>query len=96
MVKTRRAFLQMMFGGPQAAARKALGAKRDSPVDGRIVAATHEDLEEDVRKGRFREDLFHRLNEFTLRLPPLREPPFISGPEPGIWSSHVRRIQDGR
>jgi len=39
----------------------------------RVIAATHQDLEERVRQGLFREDLFHRLNLIRLRLPPLRE-----------------------
>ncbi|QIK38993.1 nitrogen regulation protein NR(I) [Caldichromatium japonicum] len=42
-------------------------------VDVRIIAATHQDLEQLVRQGRFREDLFHRLNVIRIRLPPLRE-----------------------
>ena len=39
----------------------------------RVIAATHQNLEDRVRQGAFREDLFHRLNVIRLRLPPLRE-----------------------
>ena len=44
-------------------------------VEVRIIAATHQDLRERVRAGRFREDLFHRLNVIGVRVPPLRERP---------------------
>lgn len=50
-----------------------VGGKKAIPVNVRIVAATNRDLEEEVRLGRFRLDLFYRINIFTLRLPPLRE-----------------------
>ena len=52
-----------------------LGGNRKIRVDVRIVAATNQDLEAAVREGRFRQDLFHRLGQFQLRVPPLRERP---------------------
>ncbi|QJQ98329.1 sigma-54 dependent transcriptional regulator [Halomonas sp. PGE1] len=52
-----------------------LGAQRESEVDVRVLAATHVDLEGAVREGRFREDLYHRLNVLQARTPPLRERP---------------------
>jgi len=52
-----------------------LGGHRKIHVDVRIVAATNQDLEAAVKEGRFRQDLFHRLGQFQLRVPPLRERP---------------------
>ncbi|PYX51344.1 MAG: hypothetical protein DMG79_03325 [Acidobacteria bacterium] len=52
-----------------------LGGHRKIKVDVRIVAATNQDLEAAVRDGRFRQDLFHRLGQFQLRVPPLRDRP---------------------
>jgi PAS domain S-box-containing protein len=52
-----------------------LGGNRKISVDVRVVAATNQDLELAVREGRFRKDLFHRLSQFQLRVPPLRERP---------------------
>jgi len=52
-----------------------LGATRPRPIDVRFVAATNRDLEADCHQGRFRSDLFFRLNGVTLLIPPLRERP---------------------
>jgi two-component system nitrogen regulation response regulator GlnG len=50
-----------------------VGGHQPIKANVRIIAATHQDLDERVRQGLFREDLFHRLNVIRLRLPPLRE-----------------------
>ena len=52
---------------------RPVGDNREKHVDVRILAATHRELEKEVRQGHFREDLFYRLETFTLRVPPLRE-----------------------
>jgi two-component system response regulator HydG len=52
---------------------KRIGATKDTSIDVRIIAATNENLMKSVKEGRFREDLYHRLNEFKIQLSPLRE-----------------------
>jgi DNA-binding NtrC family response regulator len=52
-----------------------VGGSKPLQVDVRVVAATHRDLERDVREGRFRQDLYYRLQVLEIQLPPLRERP---------------------
>jgi two-component system response regulator PilR (NtrC family) len=57
----------------QEKAIRAVGAQREVAVDVRVLSATHRNLAELVRTGRFREDLYYRINVIELRVPPLRE-----------------------
>jgi two-component system NtrC family response regulator len=50
-----------------------LGGREEIPVDVRIICATHQDLEQLMTQGRFREDLYYRISEITIKIPPLRE-----------------------
>jgi two-component system response regulator HydG len=52
---------------------RPVGSAKDIKIDIRIVAATNENLEMAISQGRFREDLYHRLNEFIIEVPPVRE-----------------------
>jgi len=52
---------------------RRVGGSRDIPVDVRILTATNRDLHGEVRHGRFREDLYYRLNVIPIRIPPLRD-----------------------
>jgi two-component system response regulator PilR (NtrC family) len=52
---------------------RKVGATQEDPVDVRIISATHQNLAELVAAGRFRQDLFYRLNVIELRMPPLRD-----------------------
>jgi DNA-binding NtrC family response regulator len=52
---------------------RRLGGKSEVEVDVRVICATNRDLKEEIKKGRFREDLYFRLHVFTVHLPPLKE-----------------------
>lgn len=52
---------------------RPVGSTQEIAVDIRLISATNENLEQAIEKGTFREDLFHRINEFTLRMPDLKE-----------------------
>ncbi|HIY88262.1 MAG TPA: sigma-54 dependent transcriptional regulator, partial [Candidatus Bacteroides pullicola] len=52
---------------------RPIGSNKEIQVDVRLVSATNENLEQAIEKGTFREDLYHRINEFTLRIPALKD-----------------------
>jgi transcriptional regulator with PAS, ATPase and Fis domain len=70
-LQTQVKLLRVLDGSPFY----RLGGHRKITVDVRIIAATNQDLDAAVSAGRFRQDLFHRLGQFQLRVPPLRERP---------------------
>lgn len=52
---------------------KPIGSNQEIPINVRIISATNENLRQAIEKGEFREDLYHRINEFTIRIPSLKE-----------------------
>ena len=68
-----------------------IGGRQEIPVDVRIVCATHQDLKALIREGRFREDLYYRLAEIVVSLPPLRE---RQGDAALLAHAFVRRFAD--
>jgi DNA-binding NtrC family response regulator len=67
---------------------RRLGSTSDVKVDVRVIAATHRDLEQHVRDGKFREDLFYRLNVLRINMPPLRE----RGRDVVLLAEHYLRV----
>lgn len=57
----------------QEKAVRAIGSDKETPVDIRVLSATHKDLSEEVKKERFRNDLYYRINVIQIDIPPLRE-----------------------
>jgi DNA-binding NtrC family response regulator len=75
---------------------QSLGGTREIPVDVQIVAATNRDLQQEVAAGRFREDLYYRINALRVILKPLRHPARFSDIRPLLsfyLASHERRLQ---
>ncbi|WP_432821677.1 sigma-54 interaction domain-containing protein [Trichloromonas sp.] len=70
---------------------QAVGGRRETAVDVRIVAATNRDLAEEVRQGRFRPDLYFRLNVIQIPIPPLRERREDIIPLAGYFATHFAR-----
>ena len=91
-LKSQSKLLRVLDGWPHY----RLGGTRKVEVNVRIVAATNADLEKEVRLGKFRNDLFHRLNQVRVSVPPLRERPddivplaklFLQQEKPGLTIS---------
>jgi len=68
---------------------RKVGATQEEPVDVRLISATHQNLARLVEEGRFRQDLFYRLNVIELKMPPLRD---CREDVPGIAASILARI----
>jgi DNA-binding NtrC family response regulator len=72
---------------------RPVGGTQTVKVDVRIIAATNKDLETEIEEGRFREDLYYRLNVIPIHIPPLRERP---EDVPALVDAFVRRHSGGR
>lgn len=68
-----------------------VGGNRAIPIDVRIIAATNRDIEANVKEGKFREDLYFRINVMRFRLPPLRDRPADIAPLAGLFLARFSR-----
>jgi transcriptional regulator with GAF, ATPase, and Fis domain len=68
-LSTQAAILRVIENGEI----RAVGASKSETVNVRVLSATNKNLEEEIKKGTFRKDLFYRLNTFTIKIPPLKE-----------------------
>jgi two-component system response regulator PilR (NtrC family) len=73
---------------------RKVGSAQEEGVDVRVISATHKDLAEEVKAGRFRQDLFYRLNVIELKMPPLRDMPEDIGLLADAFLQR-RAVQDG-
>lgn len=64
---------QMMLRALESKRYRPVGGNKEKTADVRIIAATNEDMQSALAEKRFRQDLFHRIKEYTLNIPPLRE-----------------------
>jgi two-component system NtrC family response regulator len=69
-----------------------VGGRKEIPVDVRVISATHQDLDELIRTGEFREDLYYRISEIAIRIPALRE----REGEAGVLANYFLRREAGQ